>query len=130
MCLVAKDCTYALPASPLLLPPPLLLCQNVGGNGNNNNNNDNHDDDGGSSDGGGGSNKDNIDKSSCMGGCAPLFFFRLACRGASKIGIQWQIGDCWKGLFKTNQLIAFSYDKSVGFNMMLINLDYLWQYLA
>jgi hypothetical protein len=39
-----------------------------------------------------------------------------------KIGLQQQNGDCRKGLFKTNQLIAFNQGKSVGFNKILITL--------
>jgi hypothetical protein len=38
----------------------------------------------------------------------PHCFVRLACRGAPKKGLQWQSGDCWKGLFKPNQIIAFN----------------------
>ncbi len=46
------------------------------------------------------------------------------------IGKQGHIGNCRKGLFKTNQLIALNWGESVGFNKKMINLEYLWQYLA
>jgi hypothetical protein len=38
----------------------------------------------------------------------PYRFVRLACRGAPKNGLQQQSGDRHKGLFMTNQLIAFN----------------------
>jgi hypothetical protein len=38
--------------------------------------------------------------------------------------------DHQKGFLKTNQLIAFNKGKALRFNKILINLDYLLQYLA
>jgi hypothetical protein len=47
-----------------------------------------------------------------------------------KFGKPWHIGDYWKALDEKSQTITFNQDKSVGFNKLLMNLDYLCQYLA
>ncbi len=47
-----------------------------------------------------------------------------------KIGKPRHIGDPQKALDETNQTITFNQGKSVGSNKLLMNLDYLWQYLA
>ncbi len=47
-----------------------------------------------------------------------------------KIGIPRRIGDHWKALDEKNQTITFNLGKSVAYNKIIMNLDYLWQYLA
>jgi hypothetical protein len=49
---------------------------------------------------------------------------------APKNGKPWHIGDHWKALDETSKTITFNYSKSVGFNKLLMKLDYLCQYLA
>jgi hypothetical protein len=43
-----------------------------------------------------------------------------------KIGKPQPIGDRWKALDEMNQTIAFNKGKSVEFNKIMMNLDYLW----
>ncbi len=110
MTLASKDCTVAL-AFPLLLLPPLPLCRNVGDN-------DNTNDDSGGGRGSGGSNKDNSSNSGGVSGCAPLVFVRLTHRGAPKI---------WLTMTKWGLPERYFQEKpTVGFNEILMNLDYLW----
>ena len=47
-----------------------------------------------------------------------------------KIGNQRHIRDCRKALDETSQTITFNWGESVGPKELLMNLDYLWQYLA
>jgi hypothetical protein len=46
------------------------------------------------------------------------------------IGKPRHIWDRQKALDETSKTITFNYGKSVGFNKLLMNLDYLWRYLA
>ncbi len=57
-------------------------------------------------------------------------FVRLTRISAPKnLGKPRLIGDCRKALDETNQTITFNSGESVGSNKIMMNLDYLWQYL-
>jgi hypothetical protein len=57
---------------------------------------------------------------------APVVLLGLHAYVHQKNGESEHIGDFRKGLLKTNQLIPFNQGESVGFNKIMINLDYLW----
>jgi hypothetical protein len=61
---------------------------------------------------------------------APVVLLGLHAYLHQKIGKPRHIGDCWKALNATNQTITFNLYKSVGSDEILMNLGYLWQYLA
>jgi hypothetical protein len=67
----------------------------------------------------------------CVCAACPCCFVRGShAKVHQKFGKPRQIGDCQKALDETSQTITLNLGKSVGFNKLLMNLDYLCRYLA